>query len=127
MKIKRFWIFLSILALTGLACQLGSAPIQSAPPTTQVFEEPVRAPDLPMPEVSVPGDAQELLVALYERVMPGVVSIQVADGNKNKRVTGSLIHRVLESYRRHYLTALRHCGYTDLPRLNRDWHLHLGH
>ncbi len=80
MKIKRFWIFLSILALTGLACQLGSAPIQSAPPTTQVFEEPVRAPDLPMPEVSVPGDAQELLVALYERVMPGVVSIQVVSG-----------------------------------------------
>jgi len=80
MKIKRFWIFLSILALAGLACQLGSAPIQSPAPVTPVHKEQVRDTDLPVPDGSAPGDVQELLVDLYERVMPGVVSIQVVSG-----------------------------------------------
>jgi S1-C subfamily serine protease len=79
MKNKRFWIFLSILMIAGLACQFGGAPIQSAGPTP-AFEEPITVPELPSSEVKDPVEAQAQLVALYERVMPGVVSIQVISG-----------------------------------------------
>lgn len=79
MKNKRFWIFLSILMIAGLACQFGGAPIQSAGPTP-AFEEPIAVPELPSSEVKDPVEAQAQLVALYERVMPGVVSIQVISG-----------------------------------------------
>jgi 2-alkenal reductase len=80
MKNKRFWILLSILVLAAMACQLGSAPIQTAATDTPTFEESTNDNELPMPEVNDPSKNQELLAALYERVMPGVVSIQVVSG-----------------------------------------------
>jgi len=75
MKIHRIWIVLSVLVLAALACQVpGSTPAVPA------------APDLPPPtpvvkEVQVPvtidtAEQQETLVSLYERVMPGIVSLQ---------------------------------------------------
>jgi S1-C subfamily serine protease len=76
MKIHRLWIVVSVLVLAVLACQIpGTAPVVPAPP------------DLPPPtpvvkEVQVPvtvdtAGQQETLVGLYERVMPGIVSLQV--------------------------------------------------
>jgi 2-alkenal reductase len=79
MKNKRFWIFLSILMIASLACQFGGAPIQPAVPTP-AFEEPITVPELPSSQAIDPVESQAQLVALYERVMPGVVSIQVVSG-----------------------------------------------
>jgi len=76
MKAHRIWIVLTTLVLAALACQIpGTAPV--APP----------APSLPVPTpavaVQVPvtvdtAEQQDTLVSLYERVLPGIVSIQVA-------------------------------------------------
>ena len=76
MKIHRIWIVLPVLILAVLACQVpGSAPVVPAapdlPPPTPVINE-VQAP------VTVDSAGkQETLVSLYERVMPGIVSLQV--------------------------------------------------
>jgi len=80
MKNKRFWIFLIILAIGAMACQLGSAPILTAAPATPVFEAPTSDMGSQPSESNLPGESQDLLVNLYERVMPGVVSIQVISG-----------------------------------------------
>jgi S1-C subfamily serine protease len=78
MKKHRIWIFATVLVLAALACQVpGMAPAVPA------------APDLPPPatpvvnQVTVPvtvdtAGQQDAFVGLYERVMPGIVSVQVA-------------------------------------------------
>jgi len=77
MKTHRIWIFLSMLVLAVLACQVpGTAPVVPAapdlpPPTPMINQEPA-------PVSMDTAEKQELLVSLYERVMPGIVSLQVA-------------------------------------------------
>ncbi len=77
MKIYRIWIFLSVIILSALACQIpGTAPIAPA------------APNLPAPtpvtnQFSTPvildtAGQQDVLVSLYQHVMPGIVALQVA-------------------------------------------------
>ena len=88
MKIHRVWIFLSVLVLAVLACQVpGTAPTAPA------------APDLPPPATVINqnsepatvnvAEQQGMLVSLYERVIPGIVSIQVLDGRGIVLGTGS--------------------------------------
>ncbi len=74
MKLQRTWIVLSVLVLAALACQVpGIAPAapELAPPTPAV-----QSLDIP---VSVnAAEQQEALVSLYESVLSGIVSLQVA-------------------------------------------------
>ena len=76
MKIHRIWIVLSVLVLAALACQVpGAAPAVPAapnlPPPTPIVNE------APVPVNIDSAGQQETLVNLYERVMPGIVSLQV--------------------------------------------------
>ncbi len=68
---KRVLLVLSILVLASLACQLTALPPLLQP--TAAPGNPVPAPVLPEPRSL--DENQELLVALYEQVLPGVVSI----------------------------------------------------
>ncbi len=75
MKIHRIWIVLSVLVLAALACQVpGTAsPVPAAPdlpPPTPVVNQ------APIPVNIDTAGQQETLVGLYERVMPGIVSLQ---------------------------------------------------
>lgn len=80
MKRLKPWILLiAILALTGLACQLtgvsdkGSSNIPA--PVTVVVTPPA---SISLPEQPIDLEYQDtLLTSLYERVNPGIVSIQV--------------------------------------------------
>ncbi len=77
MKINRIWIVVSVLILAVLACQVpGTAPVvpdaPNLPPPT-----PVEAVQVPAPVTEDIAGRQEVLVSLYERVMPGIVSLQV--------------------------------------------------
>jgi len=77
MKINRIWIVVSVLILAVLACQVpGMAPVvpdaPNLPPPT-----PVEALQVPAPVIVDTAGRQEVLVSLYERVMPGIVSLQV--------------------------------------------------
>jgi len=70
---KRVWIVLSVLSLIFIACRFTAAipqPTTTAPPTPPASENA-----LPVP-VDI-NQQQETLVALYEKVMPGVVSLRV--------------------------------------------------
>jgi 2-alkenal reductase len=77
MKIHRVWIILSVLIFAALACQVpGMAPIVPAAPNL-----PPPSPDANQAPVPVTVDTSgllEVLVSLYERVLPGIVSLQVA-------------------------------------------------
>ncbi|MEO8356727.1 MAG: trypsin-like peptidase domain-containing protein [Chloroflexota bacterium] len=68
---KRVLLVLSVLVLASLACQLTALPQLSQP--TAAPGNPVPAPVLPEPGSL--DENQELLVALYGQVLPGVVSI----------------------------------------------------
>lgn len=68
---KRISIALSVLVLATLACSLGALPT-AAPPEVSVVEP--NAPSLPVVK-DIPQD-QGLLVALFQRVNPGVVAIK---------------------------------------------------
>jgi S1-C subfamily serine protease len=77
MKFNRIWVVIPVLITAMLACQLPgadllpSAPQQVAPPPTpalQVAPNPIN--------LDLEGQ-QDTLVGLYNRVMPGIVSLQV--------------------------------------------------
>jgi len=76
MKIKRIWIILVVLALAALACQWSEVA-----PTIVPTQEPTQpAPEAVVQTAPVNLDTvsqQEALVSLYDRVMPGIVSLQV--------------------------------------------------
>jgi len=75
MKIHRIWIVITALVLAALACQLpGTAPIAPAAPSMSP-PTPVVAVQVPV-TVDTVGE-QDALVSLYQRVMPGIVSLQV--------------------------------------------------
>jgi S1-C subfamily serine protease len=78
MRINRIWIVVSVLVLAVLACQVpGMTPVvpeaPDLPPPT-----PVEANQVPSSPVTVDtAGQQEVLVSLYEQVLPGIVSLQV--------------------------------------------------
>ena len=82
MKIHRIWIVITALVLAALACQIpGTAPVAPAAPSIQQ-PTPVVAVQVPV-AVDTSGQ-QDALVSLYERVLPGIVSIQAAgDGGSS--------------------------------------------
>ncbi len=92
-KNARLWVAISVLMLASLACQAllpTAAPIPTETPV--VFVSPTTAPATNNPAVVVnsPGIAseQDLLVSLYERVVPGIVSIQVLTSAGGSQGTG---------------------------------------
>jgi len=77
MKVQRIWIILSVLILAALACQVpGTAPVVPSPPNLPP-PSPVAGQSTGPVTVDTAGQ-QEVLVSLYERVLPGIVSLQVA-------------------------------------------------
>jgi len=77
MKVNRVWIVVSVLVLAVMACQVpGMAPVvpeaPDLPPPT-----PVEAVQVPSPVTVDTAGRQEVLVSLYEQVLPGIVSLQV--------------------------------------------------
>jgi hypothetical protein len=77
MKIHRIWIVLSVMALAALACQIpGTAPVVPAAPDLPA-PTPVEVSQAPVLTTIDIAERQEVLVSLYERVMPGIVSLQV--------------------------------------------------
>ena len=76
MKIHRIWIVLSALVLAALACQVpGTAPSVPAAPNLSPPTPVVN--DAPVPVSIDTAGQQEVLVSLYERILPGIVSLQV--------------------------------------------------
>lgn len=75
---KRIWMVVLVLLLSAIACQFNSVVPQV--PATQA--QPTAESILPVQVEQVDqNERQETLVALYERVMPGVVSIRVITEN----------------------------------------------
>lgn len=77
MRIHRIWIILSVLVFAALACQIpGTAPVVPAapnlPPPTQVSNQSSTPVTIDL------AGQQGILVSLYESVLPGIVSLQVA-------------------------------------------------
>lgn len=90
----RLLVFPLVLVLTSLACRtlqsIPSAPVVVATPVVlpsptavAMMENPAKPVDL-QTEIS----EQELLVSLYERVIPGIVSIQVVTSSGGSQGTG---------------------------------------
>ena len=91
MKFNRIWIGISVLILAALACQLpGLAPVvpeaPDLPPPT-----PVAVNQAPVPITVDSIGQQEALVSLYERVMPGIVSIQ-AVGSQGESLGSGFVY-----------------------------------
>ena len=77
MKTQRIWIVLIVLVLAAMACQIpGTAPVVPAPPNLPPPTPVVNTVTVPV-TIDTAGE-QETLVSLYERVLPGIVSIQAA-------------------------------------------------
>ena len=75
MKTQRIWIVLIVLVLAAMACQIpGTAPVVPAPPNLPPPTPVVNTVTVPV-TIDTAGE-QETLVSLYERVLPGIVSIQ---------------------------------------------------
>lgn len=80
MKKSRFWFILVAMSLFLMACQLSqvgallTAPTSAVLPTLPAAVEPLN--NLPTPSNAI---QEEVLVALYERVIPGVVAIRNLD------------------------------------------------
>ena len=77
MKVHRLWIILSVLIFAALACQVpGLAPV--VPNAPNLPPPSPEANQAPVPVTIDTAGQQEVLVSLYERVLPGIVSLQVA-------------------------------------------------
>jgi 2-alkenal reductase len=94
-KNVRLLVAISVLVLASLACQV-LQPGVSLPPTAlpvvAVATQQASNPSAPEPAVVVNApnlvQEQELLVSLYERVVPGIVSIQVLTSAGGSQGTG---------------------------------------
>ncbi len=90
----RLLVTISALVLASLACQAlqpTSVPSSTASPVLFPSPTPLVAVENPITEVSAPVTDLEqelLLVSLYERVIPGIVSIQVATDTGGSQGTG---------------------------------------
>ena len=69
---KRILVVISILLLASLACQMTGLPARTQP--TPASGPQVSPPSLPDP-ASI-DEHQDLLVSIYEQVLPGVVAIR---------------------------------------------------
>ncbi|HEX5636599.1 MAG TPA: trypsin-like peptidase domain-containing protein, partial [Gammaproteobacteria bacterium] len=67
---KRILLVISVLVLASLACQLAGLPALAQPTAV-----PGNGAPPVLPEPNDPAKSQEVLVALYAQVLPGVVSI----------------------------------------------------
>lgn len=73
---KRVWIVLTALILAALACQVpGMSPV--APVSQSPMQPPAVASVPVVPVITDNAGQQDALVNLYERVMPGIVALQV--------------------------------------------------
>ena len=77
MKTKRILIGFTVLLLAALACQVGSAPIISSQPGTPQSSAPAQQPPLQVQAPNNPAAQQDALEALYQQIIPGVVTVQV--------------------------------------------------
>jgi S1-C subfamily serine protease len=89
-KNVRLLVFIAVLMFATLACQAlvpGAAP--AAPVAAIPTQAPVVVESVPV-QISAPSLAQEqeALTALYQRVMPGIVSIQVLTAQGGSLGTG---------------------------------------
>lgn len=75
MRTKRSVLALVVLTLTIMACQASGAPLTPSTNTQPV--SPIEPIELNPVD---PAVQQNVLVALYEQVSPGIVAIQTADG-----------------------------------------------
>lgn len=71
---KRVLFVLSVLLISMLACQMTGVPALPQVQPTPVIRIDATPPTLPTP--SDPAEAESTLEALYQQVLPGVVSIQ---------------------------------------------------
>lgn len=69
---KRLSLALSVLILAAMACQVGTLPSVSVTPVTSQVEPAQQL----LPAMGDAAQSQELLVALFQRVSPGVVAIK---------------------------------------------------
>lgn len=104
MKGKPSWfLLLSILALSALGCSLTSMPlIQSKPIPTPAVIIITPPPEAPLPDQPINLEYQDtLLTSLYEKVSPGIVSIQVLSQGGQSLGSGFVIDKdghVLTNY-----------------------------
>jgi S1-C subfamily serine protease len=73
---KRLWIVLSVLVLSAMACQMAGVTPVAAPPSPVAVATAVQSP-ITLPPASNLSQQQDLLVAMYQQVTPGVVAIRV--------------------------------------------------
>lgn len=80
MKKSRFWFILGAISLFLMACQLSQVGALLAAPTSAVRPTLPAAAE-PLNNLPAPGNLiqEDVLVALYERVIPGVVAIRSLD------------------------------------------------
>ncbi len=85
MKNKRIWIVLSVLIVASLACQVSGISLQLpeiVSPTPQAHSQrPAKTPPPLTAPAASPQEESELLVQLYERVIPGIVAIKTVSGD----------------------------------------------
>lgn len=77
MKTKRILIGFTVLMLAALACQFGSAPITSSQPGATQSSAPTQQAPLQVQAPNNPATQQDALEALYQQIIPGVVTVQV--------------------------------------------------
>jgi 2-alkenal reductase len=77
MKTKRILIGCTVLMLAALACQVGSAPIISSQPGAPQSSAPTQQAPLQVQAPNNPMAQQDALQALYQQIIPGVVTVQV--------------------------------------------------
>ena len=91
MKVNRIWIVLSVLIFAALACQIpGMAPAVPAAPNLPP-PTPAAVSQAPVPVTVDAAGRQEALVSLYERVLPGIVSLQVV-GNSGGSLGSGFVY-----------------------------------
>ena len=91
---KRVLLILSILILASLACQTTALPTLAQP--TLAPSNPVSPPILP--ELTNPSENEERLVALYDQVIPGVVSLSTGNSQGSGFVFDSNGHIITNQH-----------------------------
>ncbi len=97
MKNSRLLLVMTVLALVTLACQVGSwlpgsseTQVISPEPAIVATEQPaISEPAIPLPDVPQNlRDMEQLQIALYKQVSPGIVSIQTLDNQGGAQGSG---------------------------------------
>lgn len=93
---KRVLLVISVLMISVLACQITGVPALPQAQPTPVFQIEATPPVLPTP--ADPAEAGSTLEALYEQVLPGVVSIQTTQSEGSGFVFDSEGHIVTNQH-----------------------------